>query len=175
MKQAIVVGTGEGRRDWIGNFMKYLPEQYKYPLRIVNSKDFELGVIAEVMNDYDEFIFLHDTFEIKSGDLLRFCFEDCQGKSVSFSNHPSPFGMYAGKYRREILKRITFEIPRNKEEAVEMEITFPNHYAQIEYPFFIPNPLSVSDIFEEKFGRMNMILENQWLKKYKGCWNRSML
>lgn len=174
MRKSIVVLTGTGREKWFDNFESHLPKS-KYPLRIVKDVPYELGAIAEVMNDYDEFILLHDTCEVKSPDLFTFSFEECDGRSVSFSNHPSPIGMYMGKYRQEILNQVTFTLPDTKLEAVDSEITFPNDYARIEYPHYIPNPLSVSDVFEEKLGRYNMVLENDWLKKYKSCWNRNML
>lgn len=174
MKQSIVVLTGDDRDKWLNNFESTLPKS-KYPLRIVKSDNFELGAITEVMNDYDEFIFLHDTCEIKSDKLFSFCFEECGGRSVSFANHPSPFGMYLGKYRSEILKRISWRLPETKLEAVEGEISFPNDYARVEYPISIPNSLTSSNVFEEKFGRLNMILENDWIKKYKATWNRNMI
>lgn len=172
--KAIVVLTGKGREKWLHNFESTLPKS-KYPLRIVTSDNFELGAITEVMNDYDEFIFLHDTCQVKSDKLFDFCFEECGGRSVSFASHPSPFGMYLGKYRSEILKRITWRLPETKLEAVEGEISFPNDYARIEYPISIPDPLTSSHIFEEKFGRVNMVLENDWIKKWKATWNRNML
>jgi len=172
--KAIVVLTGKGREKWLNNFESHLPKN-KYPLRIVTSDNFELGAITDAMRDYDEFVFLHDTCEVKSSKLFDYSFEELDGQSVSFASHPSPFGMYLGKYRSSILKKITWTLPTNKLEAVESEISFPNSYALVEYPVSIPNPLTSSDVFEEKFGRNNMILENDWLKKYKATWNREMI
>jgi hypothetical protein len=38
-----------------------------------------------------------------------------------------------------------------------------------------PDPLLDRPVFERRFGRVNMVLENGYLRKWKGCWNRQLV
>ena len=76
MKQGIILSTSEGRDGWVENFLSNAPKQDRYPLVVIRQNNFELGAIQQVLDssDLDEFIFLHDTCEVKSPDLYDFCF-----------------------------------------------------------------------------------------------------
>ena len=103
-------------------------------------------------------------------------FEQAKGKSVSFSDHPSPIGMYLGKYRREILSQIELNIPKNKLEAVEQEEIWTRKYAGIDDTLvYLEPPLRDSNNFMTKFGKTCKKLENDYLIKYKFTWDRSMI
>lgn len=178
MRKAVVLATSPGREVWKENFISKSIIMTTYPTIIVEQSDYELGAIMKALREHpqlEEFIFLHDTCEIKHQDLYRFCFEKHAGKSVSFSDHPSPIGMYLGKYRREILEKMDIKIPQDKWESVEMEITFPKEYVKLDPVVYIPQPLRDGNNFVTKYGRVNMKLENDWLVKYKSTWSRSML
>ncbi len=178
MRQGIIVQTSEGREEMIKNFMDNFPENCKYPLQIMQNKDFELGAIAQAYreNRFDEFVFLHDTCEIKTNEFCKEAFEIAKGKSLSFSDYPSPIGMFLGKYRREILAKLELPIPKTKLEAVDFEQTWTRKYAEIDSEMLYLLPLlRDGNNFVTKFGKMAMKLENDFLIKYKFTWHRSMI
>jgi len=81
-----------------------------------------------------------------------------------------------GIYDRKLLKKTGIPEVRTRAEAVYFEVRWVEDYilAAGEISVFFSD-LNDSDIFEEVFGRTNMVLENDYLKKYKGTWSRSQL
>ncbi len=176
MKQGIIIETNKGREEMFDNLMRSINTHYQ--VLPVYRNDFELGAIAHAVynTDLDEFLFLHDTCEIKNNSLFELVFETHKGKSVALADHPCIFGMYLGKYKREVLNKILLPKAHTKLEAVEYEIEFNNLYCKTDGDVqIISNPLHNNDIFCEMFGRKNMKLENDYLIKYKATWSRSML
>lgn len=175
MHQAIVIGSTTQTKDWLENCLNSFGKYSTYPIIVVVNDDFELGKIKWVMDNtnLDEFFLLHDTVEIKNTSMFDIAFQT--PGSFALANQPVYMGMFLGKYRREILSQMQITPTITKRQAVLAEIEFNNRYAQLEpSQHSIAQPLHDTDIFEDKFGRKNMILENPWIKKYKGCWSIDM-
>lgn len=86
------------------------------------------------------------------------------------------FEMYLGKYDRRILDQMYIPTPFNKAEAVKFEQEWNRAYIKNDPNFKVfHQPLHDVEVFEEKFGRNNMILENDFIKKYKGSWHLGMI
>lgn len=123
----------------------------------------------------EEFVILQDSMEIKDTKIFDLCFERWAGVSVSLSSTPAPFGSTHGKFIRSIL--LECDIPKisSKREDILYEVSFAEEYRRkcngVEV---LMCDLPHSDKFEEKFGRKNMVVENDWIKKYKGTWHPSM-
>ena len=160
-------------------FQEKEPEAIEIPFLYAHHQlnGFDPGAIvwAREHCEDEEFLVLHDSCVIKDNLLFDIVFNSFSGHSVAFSSHPVPMGMFLGKYKTAIVKQLDPPIAKNKEHAVELEEEWNKKYCQLDYPIIMPDPLNVSDIFEEKHGRKNMVLENRFLKKYKGTWNRNML
>lgn len=123
----------------------------------------------------DEFFVLHDSCIIKDNLLWHVVFNGYAGQSVALATHPTIMGMFLGKYLTKIVQKLEPPVAKDKTHAVELEESYNQSYCQEDYPITVDNPLTISDVFEEKYGRKNMILENRWIKKYKGTWNREMI
>lgn len=177
-KKAIVIGSTTKTKDWLENCLNSFGCYDKYPIIVVVNDGFELGKLKWVYDhtDVDEMFLLHDTLEIKDVSMFEEAFEECQGKSYALSDHPTYMGMFLGKYRREILDKMEIPITETKAEAVDQEELFNRRYSELEpYKVVVDPPLVNGNIFEEKFGRKNMVLENEFVKKYKGTWCRAMV
>jgi hypothetical protein len=130
-------------------------------------------------NKIDEGFILHDSCEIKDNILFPLVFEQFKGLSVAISPYPVLFGMFIGKYRYEILKDIDIPRVRDKFDEMEQEVEFNNLYSSKEpnkkllFNDFADKPDEWS-VYETKWGRKNKILENEYIKKYKATWHRSM-
>jgi len=199
LKQGIIIVTHEKVRKYFDNLVKSL-KGCKYPIHIVVNetskkpyytekikKQFE-SVIEFEGNHYelsafeankklklDEFLLLPATTEIVDQSVLDMVFNNLKGRSVAFSTYPTAFGMFIGKYRKLVLDKMEFLMPENKAEAVEMEMVFNNQYVQID-----PNTIVLwkdfvdNDNIVEKFGEKRMLIENKFIKKWKGTWSRNM-
>ncbi len=174
--QAIVVATTPDGGDKLANFMRSLSGYDKYQIVILSDYSFEVGKIKFVVQhtDIDEFLFLHDSCEIK--DLSLFDKVFYSKRSVALSMQPAPFGMYLGKYQRKVLEKMNIPEAKTKLDSVNFEETFNTDYAIKTGGFDVLSPpLANQQVFVQMFGRTNMKLENDYLIKYKATWNRSQL
>lgn len=87
---------------------------------------------------------------------------------VSFGNN---FLMYLGKYHG------MSHVPtaNSKEEAVNIELTEMRELTKLLNPLVLCPEFTDTNIFEEKHGKRRMVLENQYIKKWKNCWDTSMI
>lgn len=191
----IIIPTHISRKDtWLKDCLESLDTKHKVMVLFQGEKppkDLKIGFdyTFHSLNGYDpgaivwarenctddEFLVLHDSCVIKDNIIFDILFKGYSGNSVAFSNHPTLMGMFLGKYQTELVKQLEPPIANSKEHGVELEETWNREYCQLDYPVLLTEPLNTSDIRETKHGRENMVLENRWIKKYKGTWNRSML
>lgn len=139
---------------------------------------YDPGAIVWAMNNLekdDEFMVLHDSCVVKDNLLFKVVFEGYFEDSVALSTHPTTFGMFLGKYRMKMASQLEPPVAKDKAHGVDLEESWNREYCQLEQPIVLDNPLTTSDVFEILHGRENMILENRWIKKYKGTWKREQL
>ena len=184
MKQIIYVATTPGRVEFITNFLQSMSKyDGKYPVFIESCYEYGWFDFA-LHHEWDELLFLHDSCEIKDYSLFDICFEQYKGKSVSFTDIPY-FIMGLGKFLREPYLKASFPTKNAYRDYQMREFTFGNKYVEYagEKPIVLFSDFMDGERidhghhrkFETKFGRQNLILENQYIKKYKGHWTRYML
>jgi len=170
MKKAIIIPTHERGALFLNDLLESL-QGCKYPIIIhynTNERnEFEMGAVRIGKElEIDEFILLPDSVVIKDQVILDMFFE--QEGSVSLDLH---YLSYVGKYRLEILNQLNVPDVRTKKDAWKQEFDFHNEYCMIEAPLkLFPGFWNHTDIYEEKHGRKNLINENDYIIKYKGCW-----
>lgn len=172
----IVIGSTARTGNWLANCLLTLANFSKYPVIAVINDDFELGKLKWAYDNTkaDDIFLMHDTVEVKDASIFDTIFS--YSGSVAITNEPCPFGMFFGKYERRVLNRLEIPTTKTKLEAVEQEMEFNTKYASLAGDYLVICPeLRNQQVFEEKFGRTNMILENRYFKKYKGTWSRSQL
>jgi len=169
MKTIIVVTYPES--PWLSDCIASL-EGVTYPVTLcINPKgesayDTAAFYFAREHN-IKEFIILHDSMVIKDISLFDKVF--ALPGNVSMSN--IRFLMCFGKYELDKIPTLPPK-PKNKREAVEFESGFVRHKVLCDSMFA---PLNDTNVFENKHGKKRMILENDYIKKYKGCWNPDMI
>lgn len=171
--KGIVITTHEKTKPFFLDLMNSLTN-CKYPIVVITNTDenneFELAGLKAGMQLFDEFIYLHDTVQIKDMQLFDILFSYQSMVSIS----PN-FLMFLGKYNSEQLKTEQMPIVTNKHQAVDLETWLRFHLVpKYGIPHLDRNFVDNNN-FEFKHNRNNMILENQYLKKYKGTWDRSMI
>lgn len=171
---AIVIGTSKGREGWLGDCLASLAG-VDLPVTALYSEDFELSVIAWAAELYDEFIFVPDsTIFLRPGELVEECFTHRLHLGVSLSQFPGPFGMYLGKYVSAVVRAVGVPYVADKVAAVRYETVWTRQYAA-EAPWEPLGTLGHTDVFEERHGRLNMVCENHWLRRYKASWDGSTM
>ena len=177
MKQLIVIVTNDRNEDWVKNLLSSILTPYKilvYTNDYENS-EFELGALRHAYEntDADEILLLQDTVEIKDNKLFDVVFFDYVGKSV-FIN---PQGQsYLNKYRREVLDKMVIPVVSTKMESIDQEGAFHRLYESYDNNIIRLCPDLVDrEVFVKKFGARKMMLECEYLKKYKGVWDKNMV
>jgi hypothetical protein len=166
----VVIGSSPGREQWLADCTASITREH---IAIV-SFGFELAKIGWVISNTkaDRFLFLQDSWVVKDDrfwDLL----ESTTG-SVAITADPYFYGCYAGVYERWVIEQIGVPVIGDKREAIRNEIDWHKSYVEVS-----GNPQVVfpeltdrnSTRQEEKHGRTNLVLENDYLIKYKGTWS----
>ena len=168
MKQAIVVPTAPGREMWVHDLMKSLDRD----ALILSMGGWETGKLQWIIDhtDLDEFFFLQDSCVVHDASFIDEMFS-IPGP-VSLTECPVIMGMFLGKYTRETLGRI--EIPKcvTKRDSIDAEVTWNPRYAEgLDIPVMFPDLHDKNATRQEfRHGRINLVLENEYITKYKGTW-----
>lgn len=145
---------------------------------ILNEDDgYELGALTKAYEDtdLDEIFLLQDTLIIK--DILNFChnaFVVAKGRPCYMQRD---YKMYLCKYRREVLGQM-YPFPKTptKQDAVAQEGAFNRTYFDLEWTKgILGQSLDDTNIFEEKYGKNRMVLENEYIIKWKATWRPELI
>lgn len=199
MNQGIVICTWGGWTEPVLNLLSSL-EKSDWPLYIVvndymlaspehlhelakagiviplGPDGFECGAIQAILNHttLEEFFFLQDTTEILNPLLFTMAFS-YDGSVILEKN----FHSLLGKLRRSILEKIKIPIVRTKEESINAEASLATAYIEAEcqlkrlFDDFGDEEAMKANRYENRFGRKNLVIENDYLRKYKGTWTMS--
>lgn len=153
--------------------LKWLVNNY-FTLPVQGNR-WEVGGLEAMMalTDFDEWILIQDTLEIKDITIFDSMFNS-YGKSVSFG---PGWHCYLGKYRREVLNQITLPVCLNKIDAIYHElITLPRMYNKVA-EILEGQPVKVlfenwgnanpTNTYDYKFNRKNLVLGNPYIVKRK--------
>lgn len=167
----VVVASTPGREAWLQECLASI-EREVVVLRQAGT--WELGKIKWLYENtsFDRFLFLHDSVIVKDQRFFDKMFE--HPGSVSVTNDPGIFGMYMGIYTREHLSRVELYSPVTQRDSIRAEVEWTARYAAFAgggIPVVFPELRdSTNRGFVEHHGRLNMVLENDYLRKFKGTW-----
>lgn len=166
----VVVASTPGREGWLSECLASIDCEV---FVIRQPGTWELGKIKWLYENtnFDRFLFLHDSVIIKDQAFFDKMFE--HPGSVSVTSDPGIFGMFMGVYTREHLCRVELYSPVTQRDSIRAEVEWTRGYAAAagEVPVVFPEFRdSTNKGFVEHHGRVNMILENDYLRKYKGTW-----
>lgn len=164
-----MIGAFPGDPAWLDDLMATIDTSY--PVMVDKTRDFELHSIARGAQEFDEFIFLPHSTQVLDNSLWSLAFEKYAGTSVSLSQSPVPFGYYLGKYLAKDVEKVGCPAVHNKAEAIGYESAWTATYREATGPYVALGDLPHTDVFVERHGRRNMVVESQWLRRYKSCWD----
>jgi hypothetical protein len=165
----IVVGSSPGREKWLAECTASINKEHI----AVISYGFELAKIGWVIanTNASRFLFLQDSWIIKD-DAFWDLLESTTG-SVAITADPYLFGCYAGVYERWVIEKIGVPAVTDKREAICYEIDWHKSYVEVAgTPVVLFPELTDANSTrqEQRHGRANLVLENDYLVKYKGTW-----
>jgi hypothetical protein len=165
----VVVGSSPDREHWLADCSGSIKREH---IAVVNT-GFELGKISWVINNTnaERFLFLQDSWLIKDEGFWNLL--DEHSGSVAINSDPYYFGCYTGVYERWVIDEIGVPFMRDKREAIKNEIDWHKSYVEVagEPPVLFPDLTDKNSTgIVDRHSRMNLVLENDYIAKYKGTW-----
>jgi hypothetical protein len=165
----VVVGSSPDRQDWLADCSASIKREH---IVVVNF-GFELAKIDWVMKNTnaERFLLLQDSWLIKDDafwDLL-----EAHPGSVAINSDPYYFGCYAGIYERSVIEKICVPVMADKRDAIRNEIDWHKAYVEVAgEPVVLFSDLTDNNATGtvKRHGRINLVLENDYIAKYKGTW-----
>lgn len=168
--KGIVVTTHKITKPFYDDFIRSV-YGCKYPVVTVFNTDenntYETAGLKVGMELFEDFVYLHDTVVIKDLKLFDLLFEYPEMVSLS-----PRFLMYLGKYNSRILRTFNIQDLKSKLESHDMEMRLCTMFPHA--PCFDNSFIDGNHKMLEVHGRMNMVLENDYLIKMKGHWHINM-
>lgn len=152
----LILSNGGYRPDTIN----ILPPNKEYQIRINPVNGWELAGIQAGKDNFDEFVHLMDTTLIKDISLFDKLFATEGNVVLTKGNFH-----YMGKFETARLPNLP--IVQSKDVAIMLEAHWLKYYRE-----FKPDLPVQSDVFETIHGQNRMRLENQYLIKWKGTYQR---
>lgn len=168
----IVVCTTPGREMWLSDCLTSINRE----VIVISDFTFELGKIDWMSKNtgFDRFLILQDSVVIKDDSFFDLLFS--VDGSVSLNQDPSWYGCYMGIYERSALLSVGVPLPKTKQESIRYEYEWTPQYVEacdsvtVMFPDFKDQNASGKCL---RHGRENLILENDYLIKYKGDWGQN--
>lgn len=164
----VVVNAGEVDHEgkkFESEFME--SNEGKFMVQVNNWNGFEMGGILRGTEHFDEFIHLMDTCVITNPEAIERMFE--HKGSMYFCRG---FFSYLGKYISDIAIKTGIPKVEDKEAAIFHEHAWHRKYLANDpnAKQFDPALPVTTEIFEEKNGRNNMVIDNGFIKKWKATY-----
>lgn len=175
--QAIAIFHHRGDNNiWMNDLLDSL--QTIYPIIITNHDGWQIDAVRETFErtNFSEIFFLNETMIIKDNSIWDIIFKRYEGHSVASSVH---YQMFLGKYLRRIVEQTVFPtVDNRKDDIIFGEDLWNKQYMSLDtniifyHPLSDPNP---SGNKQFKHGRENLVLENEYFRKWKHQWHLDMV
>jgi hypothetical protein len=154
---------------WLQDCLASLKD-VKYPVYVaMNTKEHNRYETAglDLGNALGEpYVVMQDSMIIKEVGLF-----DRFAKTPGAVTFAKDYLMYFGKYFR----MLSTPEARTKKEAVDVELTWCKDYAKTNRATVLCPDFTDTNIFEDKHGKRRMVLENEYVKKWKNCYRMDMI
>lgn len=170
MRVPVVVSTGAGRGGWVADCLDSI---HRPNVTVCKSQTGgELGAIRMIHEGtrWPRWLLLQDSCVVKNQEL--FDLVDAAAGPLLIAPRPC---MYLAVYERSVLDEIGIpDVPAGADRrfAIAHETTWLDQYAAAtSAPVLFPEFTDDNAIrVEQRHGRVNLVLENNHLIKYKGTW-----
>jgi len=167
----IVICTTPGREMWLADCLASI----KRDVIVLSDFTYELGKIDWMVKNtsFERFLILQDSVVVKDDSFFDKIFDF--DSSVSINQCPTWYGSFMGIFERKPLIEVGVPLPKSKREVVELEYQWTPKYCAaagkvtVMFPEFRDE--NASGIVM-RHGRENLLLENEYLIKYKGNWGQ---
>lgn len=157
----LVIGSHPGS-PWIGDW----PRFGRRRVMVHRAGGYEITALRAAVTRFDRFVFLQDSCQILSREFWS-TVDALEGPAFLFG-HP---GMYLGVYNSRDLIPALEQAPTtiDKHTSIQWEGRIRE---LLPYPTLWPEVTDATGHHEERHGRTNLVLRNEFLAKFKGNWGQ---
>jgi len=158
----LVIGSHPGS-PWLSDLLKTIPSGRD--VRVHRDGGYEIAALRTACRYYDRFVFLQDSTQVLHPDF----WDIIDGSSPAWLFGGPP--MYMGVYNRNQLELAIPDAPAvmDKASSIAWEGALSD---RLPYTALWPEVTDATGRFEERHGRNNLVLENKYLRKWKGSWGQ---
>lgn len=156
----LVIGSHPGS-PWLADCLKSIPAHRT--VKIHRTGGYEIAALRTACRYYDRFLFLQDSTQVLHPEFWDII--DTSSPTWLFGGPP----MYMGVYDRNQLEPAIEDAPpvMDKAWSIAWEGALPK---RLNYPVLWPDVTDATGRREDRHGRTNLVLENKYLRKWKGTW-----
>lgn len=157
---SVVVGSHPGS-PWLADCLKTIPKNRA--VTVHETGGYEIAALRTGISHYDRFVFLQDSTEVL--DAAFWDIIDNTTPTWLFGGPP----MYLGVYHRNELEQAITDAPEvmDKPLSIAWEGALPK---RLNLGCLWPDVTDATGRHEHRHGRDNLVLENHYLRKFKGTW-----
>lgn len=162
----VVIGTNPERGDWLNDCLRSIRATTKNRRVLIHDTGgYEISALRTGMKHFRRFLFLHDSCEVLHPDFWHTI--DNSAPTWLFGGPP----MYLAVYERNPLEEALTGSPEtmDKSTSIAWEGELPK---RLNYPTLWPEVTDAVGRTEDRHGRPNLVLENDFLRKWKGSWGQ---
>lgn len=158
----VVIGSHPGS-PWLADCLKTIPATRK--VRVHRAGGYEIAALRTATRWRARFVFLQDSTQVLHPDFWDII--DNTEPTWLFGGPP----MYMAVYQRRHLTTPLEQAPEkmDKLSSIRWEGELQE---RIHYPTLWPEVNDATGYHQERHGRMNLVLENTYLRKFKGNWGQ---
>lgn len=161
----VVIGTNPERGDWLNDCIASVRATTKRRRVLIHDAGgFEIAALRTGVAHFRRFLFIQDSCEVLHPTFWDVI--DSTETAWLFGGPP----MYMAVYNRDDLKPAIADAPQTMDK--QSSIVWEGELAKrLEYPTLWPDVTDTTGRIEEHHGRKNLVLENRYLRKFKGTWS----
>lgn len=163
----VVLGTHPDRSVWLRDSLRSIRSTTRHRRVLVHEPGgFEIAALRSGAARFKRFLYVQDSCEILTQDFWHI---------IDALTEPAwlfgPPGMYLGVYNSRDLIPVLEQAPTtiDKQTSIHWEGRIRE---LLPYPTLWPEVTDATGTFEERHGRMNLVLRNELLAKWKGNWGQ---
>ena len=159
----VVIGSHPDS-PWLADCLKTIPNNR--PVTIHHEGGYEIAALRTAIRHHDKFLFLQDSCEVLNPAFWNII--DNTTPTWLFGGPP----MYLGVYHRNALEQAITDAPEAMDKAgsIAWEGALPK---RLNHGCLWPEVTDATGRLEERHGRTNLVLENRYLRKFKGNWGQA--
>jgi hypothetical protein len=158
----VVIGSHPDS-PWLNDCLKTIPTDR--PVEVHRTGGYEIAALRTGILHFDRFLFLQDSCEVLDPAFWNII--DNTTPTWLFGGPP----MYLGVYHRNDLEQAIGDAPQvmDKAGSIAWEGALPK---RLNYGCLWPEVSDATGRHEDRNGRLNLVLENNLLRKWKGSWGQ---